>query len=221
MKPFLSFPIVLLALGLSLRSSAALTLSSVPRGRLLLATSTAPRTSRILARAVPPVRSLATHAKKGGGSSSGDDFLQSVSASLPSPGTLLFWGTLLLFPGFFFGLVSNFLTALVVVPLLAFAAFKFWYSVTVQEAACPQCGAAVVGFKNGDPFNCVSCGEPLVADVGASPPRWLDQTVFPADDDQDDFRGGGGGGGSPIGSTQPPPKKSRSEPGGFVDVEIL
>ena len=221
MKTGLSIPIVWLALGMSLRSSAALTLSSVPWGTRLLATSTAPRTSRILARAVPPARALATHANKSGSSSGGDDFLRSVSASLPSPGTLLFWGTLLLFPGFFFGLMSNFLTALVVVPLLAFAAFKFWYSVTVQEAACPQCGAAVVGFKNGDPFNCVSCGEPLVADVGSSPPRWLDQTVFQADDDQADFRGGGGGGGSYIGSPRSPPKKSSSEPGGFVDVEIL
>lgn len=162
------------------------------------------------------------HVKKGGGPSGGEDFMRSVSASLPGPRTLLFWGTLLLFPGFIFGLVSNFLAALVVVPLLAFAGFKLWYSLTAQEAACPACGVEVVGFKNGNPFNCVSCGELLVAEEGASPPSWAFQTIFPADDDSQDAPGfGGDDRASSGGVAQPPPKKSSSEPQGFVDVEIM
>jgi len=212
---------MLLTVWLSSMNGSALTINSISRGKLPLATSTAPRTA--VFRIMPPSRSVAMHVKKGGGPSGGEDFMRSISASLPGPGTLLFWSTLLLFPGFFFGLISNFLTALVVVPLLAFAGFQLWYSLTVQEAACQACGAEVVGFKNGDPFNCVSCGELLAAEVGATPPSWTYQTIFPADDDNQDGGSvfGGNDKASSGGMGQPPPKKSSSEPTGFVDVEIM
>ena len=166
------------------------------------------------------VSTLTLNSKQGQGGGDINDALRGLSASLPSPGTLLFWGGLFLFPGLIFGLITNLLTAIVVVPVVAFAAFQFWVATSTQEAACPQCGAQTSGFNNGEPTQCLACGEPLVAEVGASPPRWLEQTVFEKDPDSFTSRSQAGGDSAPSNSGE---KNSgnKKEPSDFIDAEVL
>lgn len=151
-----------------------------------------------------------------------------ILSNLPSPGTIAFFGALLVFPGLFFGFVSNLLIVAVVVPALAFAGFQLWVAVTTQEAPCPQCGANVLGFSDGmQSVRCMGCGEPLVADKGASPPRWIEQTVFDADEERIDsdefasmFSGQPPSSSPPSSSTADSPRKT-SKPDNFVDVDVM
>ena len=124
--------------------------------------------------------------------------------SLPSPSTILFLATLILFPGFFFGLITNVVALAVLVPVVGFFGFNFWVSTQVMEKPCPQCGAIVAGLKNGTPFSCSSCGEPLVVDRSNGSLRFVEQTVFTADEDSD---------GVEVSPNQ--------TPGKFVDVDVL
>jgi len=154
-------------------------------------------------------RQMRTFAGSGGGDE--NNFIRNLSKSLPSPTTIVFWGTLILFPGFFFGLLSNLFLAAIIIPVVGFVAFDVWAKTQLQEAPCPSCGAPVQGFKDGQPFQCYSCGEPLVADKEAKgKAAWVGQTVFGVDD----LDGG-------ASSTDPRDKKSGKTETNFVDVDIL
>jgi len=145
-------------------------------------------------------------------------FLSGIASKI-SVGNLLSFAALILFPGFFFGLLSNIFVAVIVVPATLFLAFNAYINFVTQEAPCPQCGAIAIGMKNGEPTSCQSCNEPLVADVGSSPPRWLEQTVFQADTNDEGPESRASGGRGPSSSPSSPPV--RSEPKDFVDVDVM
>ncbi len=66
---------------------------------------------------------------------------------------------------------------LVVTPVIAFFALRWWLKRNVVEAQCPVCGVSSAGI-NGTQLRCPSCSEPLRVDQGhfyrITPPGTVD-----------------------------------------------
>lgn len=85
-----------------------------------------------------------------------------------SNGQLVVWGILVWLVitgriGFIFDSFLIIFAVLSVVPVVGLLLFRWWVSSNISEGVCPNCGAAVTGIK-AQPFQCMSCGQVIMAD---------------------------------------------------------